>query len=550
MRALSDLGFERDAKIEKAIDRKCVLHGVSAESIGAYIDVLEELLEDYCARDEFLTRNAIGDFIRWKKYSPRKWLENMLSEEERDYWRRFEMVHTNLKNKLLGETYSRRGLIEHITFLLERICEETCLPHEIEGAIQDKLGGFSHLGYKLFGSSGAIMLYLNNHQHLFYIVSSSDGYERPIDSGSVSIIVNSDNVLPVLESVARQTNVLTVSLRNERGRFERVYSQHAIDWCIGRLGALIWKINKEDESSLGRRVLPDLVECKQELEVFKRAIKYNNYFRGDGLAISDIKNIRSKILAIALRFKNRTEEHERHHVFEGLHSIESFLRLQFKTLLQRIEVRGDIIFSLSEIKRNNTLYIASNKKGKKVEYAFGEENLSAMLASNLKCMHFRVSNNISVHCEALVGNGRSDITISQGRRTMAIVECKLAREGVSIADKVIDAVDQLYARYSENEFADGGDAIQLFLVVFSHDRNFRSVAESVSDALGKYAVRNKLAYEQLDNSENGVTFSYVEDRGEIFLQKKRVISLIVCNLEVDFHARAKDRKNLKSYGLR
>lgn len=66
MGALSGLGFERDSKIEKAIDRKSVLHGISAESIVAYMDVLEELLEDYYARDEFRTRNAIGGFIRWE----------------------------------------------------------------------------------------------------------------------------------------------------------------------------------------------------------------------------------------------------------------------------------------------------------------------------------------------------------------------------------------------------------------------------------------------------------------------------------------------------
>ncbi|HDY5313582.1 TPA: PD-(D/E)XK nuclease domain-containing protein [Pseudomonas aeruginosa] len=549
MGALSGLGFERDSRIEKAIDRKSVLHGMSAESISAYIDALEELLEEYYVRDEFRARNAIGIFIRGDKYSPREWLKNMFSEEERDYWQRFEMVRTQLKNKLLGETYSRRDLVEHVTFLLEKICEGTCVSPEILAAIQEKLGGFSHLRYRLFDSSCAIMLYLNDYQHLFIIANRADACDRPADSLSVSIVVNSDNVLPLLEAIEKQTNVLTVSLRNERGRFERVYSQHAIDWCIERLGTLIRKIDKESESSLGRRVLSDLVECKQEFEVFKRAIKFDSYLKGDGLAISDIKSIRSKIRAIALRFKGRTEEHERHHVFEGLNSIESFLRLQFKTLLQRIEVYKDVIFSLSEIKRNNTLYIASNKKGKKVEYAFGEENLSAMLASNLKCMHFRTSNNIRVHCEALVGNGRSDITIYQGRQTMAIIECKLAREGASIAEKVIDAVDQLYARYSENEFADCGAGIQLFLVVFSHDRSFRSVAESISDALGKYAVRNRLAYEQLCNNENGVTFSYVEDRGWIFSQKKRVINLVVCNLEVDFHTRAKDRKNLKPYGL-
>jgi hypothetical protein len=547
--SLFSLNFVRDSKIEKEIDRKSVLYGISSESIAAYMDVLEEVLADYQACDEFRTRNALGNFLRGKRYYPREWLIKMLSEEEKDYWQRFETVCANLKNKMLGETYSARGLVEHLTHFLERACEGTCLPDEIEKAIQEKLKDFSHLRYRLDNSSGAIRLHLIDFKHLLYVAHSGVGYENPIGSGLVSIIVNSDDVLPLLEEVGRQTNVLTVSLKNERGRFERVVTWHAIDWCIERLRTLIWKINKEDNSSLGRRVLPDLVECKQELEVFKRAIKYNNFLQGDGLAKADIKTIRSKIRNISLRFKGRTDEYERHHVFEGLSSIESFLRLQFKTLLQRDEMYKDVIFSLSEIKRNNTLYIASNKKGKKLEFAFGEENLSAMLASNLKCMNFRVSNNITVHCEALAGNGRCDITVYQGSRTMAIIECKLAREGASIESKIIDAVDQLYARYSENEYADSGDGIQLFLIVFSHDRGFRAVANSVTEALGKYAVRNSLTYEQLGSSENGVTFSYEEDRGELFLKKKRVINLIVSNLEVDFHIRAKDRKNLKSYGL-
>ncbi|EKN47347.1 hypothetical protein AO065_19785 [Pseudomonas viridiflava] len=547
--SLFDLGFVRNSKIEKEIDRKSVLHGISAESIAAYMDVLEELLADYQACDEFRTRNALGDFLRWEKYSPREWLIKMLSEEERDYWERFVVVRDNLKNNSLGETYSPAGLVAHLTHFLEGVCEKTCLSGEVVKAIQEKLSGFTRLRYRLEESGGVINLYLTDLNHLLCVVNSGVGYESHTEFGLVSIIVNSDDVLTLLEGVARETNVLTVSLKNERGRFERIQTRHAIDWCIGRLRTLIWKINKEDDLSLGRRVLTDLVECKDELEVFKRAIKYDNFLQGDGLAKTDIKNTRLRIRNISLRFKGVTEDHERHHVFEGLNSIENFLRLQFKMLLQRDEMYRDVIFSLSEIKRNNTLYIASNKKGKKVEFAFGEENLSAMLASNLKCMNFRVSNNITVRCEALAGNGRCDITVYQGSRTMAIIECKLAREGVSIESKVVDALDQLYARYSENEYADSGHGIQLFLIVFSHDRVFRSLAASVTEALCKYAARNILVYEQLGSSENGVTFSYEEKRGELFLRKKRVINLIVSNLEVDFHSRAKDRKNLKPYSL-
>ncbi|MGT0149184.1 hypothetical protein ACT691_03625 [Vibrio metschnikovii] len=54
----------------------------------------------------------------------------------------------------------------------------------------------------------------------------------------------------------------------------------------------------------------------------------------------------------------------------------------------KVDLRKNISVALSEIKKNNTLYIVSKGNKKNEDYAFGEENLTAILASNLRCLYY------------------------------------------------------------------------------------------------------------------------------------------------------------------
>lgn len=70
--------------------------------------------------------------------------------------------------------------------------------------------------------------------------------------------------------------------------------------------------------------------------------------------------------------------------------------------------------------------------------------------------------------------------------------------------------------------------------------------ENIFFAIREYAANNGLTYEIHETTENQVRFTYVEPRtGEMLSDKIRTITLIVCNMEVEWKSRAKDRTNIK-----
>ncbi|WP_219094490.1 hypothetical protein [Pseudomonas sp. UMAB-40] len=547
MQSLSEFGFERNLEVEKSIDRKNITLGISAESLRAYLDVLEEFLSNYSKSGDAPSGRALADFVKYDKLRMQEWLKKALSQEELHYLETFEATRSTIRETLSGRTYGRWDFIYHMLDVVEETCCHRSTREVIKNSVVKKLESFRGIGFQVFETRDALIFYLPGHQHVIYIADEIGDYKQNFNDCLVSIVVNYSDIAPLHKDIARQVNIYSISVKNEKGRFERVRTSDPLDWCGSKFDKLIYQINNSrEETTCKDRLLAELSECKEGLDFLRRDKSAYSYYQEDRLALDDLKKVRSKILNCAAYTQKLSLSFVTPEISTQLYSIERTLKLAFKSMVQRLELHRDIFFSLGEIKRNNTLYVASGMRGKKIEYAFGEENLSAMLASNLKCMHSR-ANNISVSCEALVGNGRSDIKIIQGSMAVAVIECKLARAGANVSDKVVDAIDQLYARYSENEYADAGAGIQLYFILFSHDKDFRSIAESVSESLEGYARRNSLVYDLLERSENGIRFSYTENRGEKFATKQRTINLIVCNLEVEFHARAKMRKNLKNY---
>ncbi|PKG96416.1 hypothetical protein CXF92_01075 [Pseudomonas sp. Choline-3u-10] len=547
MQSLSELGFERNLEIEKSIDRKNITLGLSAESLRSYLDVLEEFFSDYSKLGDAPAGRALADFLKYDKLSAREWLKKVLSQEELYYLENFEATRSKIRETLSGRSYRRWDFIHYMLGLVEESCCHQSTREAIKSSVVMALESFRGTVFQVIETQEALTIYLPGHRHVIYVADEVGDYKQKFSDCLVSVVFNYCNCAPLHKDIARQVNIYSISVKNERGRFERVYTSDPLDWCVSKLDKLNYLLNKSREKSTYKdRLLAELSECRNDLELLRRDKSAYAYYQEDRLSLDAVKKARSKILNCAAHTQKLSLSAVTPEFSTQLYSIERILKLAFKSMVQRLELHRDIMFSLGEIKRNNTLYVASGVRGKKIEYAFGEENLSAMLASNLKCMHSR-ANNISIYCEALVGNGRSDIKIIQGSTAVAVIECKLARAGANVSDKVVDAIDQLYARYSENEYANAGADIQLYFVLFSHDKDFRAIAQTVSETLKGYARRNNLIYDLLERSENGVRFSYTEDRGDNFAIKRRVINLVVCNLEVEFHARAKMRKNLKNY---
>ncbi|HHX8350685.1 TPA: hypothetical protein ACVOYN_004515, partial [Vibrio diabolicus] len=184
---------------------------------------------------------------------------------------------------------------------------------------------------------------------------------------------------------------------------------------------------------------------------------------------------------------------------------------------------------------------------KNEDYAFGEENLTAILASNLRCLYYP-QQNVSVHCEAMVGNGRSDVSLSVGRETFGLIEAKLINKKSNVESETRNAIEQLFSRYSENDNIDGNSSVSLCLIIFAYDKDFRALAKSVQSAVLSYSERNDLIYEGINKTENGIKFLYKEKRSDIgFMDKIRVIDIMVCNMEIDYKTRSKQRTQNKQY---
>lgn len=553
MQLFNELGFERNLEIEQSIDRKNITLGLSAESLRAYLDVLIELFSEYSRLGDSPARRSLAEFLKHDKLSMREWLRSELSQEERSYLENFEAARSRIREILSGRLYGRWDFINYMLNLVEETCCHQSTREAIKNTVVAALESFQGIIFHVSDTQDALIIYLPGHRHVIYVANEAGAYKLKSNDCQVSndylvsVVVNYLDDTPLHRDISRQVNIYSISVRNEKGRFERVRTSDPLDWCVIKLDRLIYQLNKScDESIYKDSFLAELSECRNDLELLRRNKSVHAYYQEDRLVLDDVKKARSEILNFAAHAQKLGLNSVSPKFSTQLYSIERILRLAFKSIVQRLELHRDINFSLGEIKRNNTLYVASGIRGKKIEYAFGEENLSAMLASNLKCMYSR-QNNILIYCEALVGNGRSDIKIIQGSIAVAVIECKLARAGANVSDKVVDAIDQLYARYSENEYADIGTGIQLYFILFTHDKDFRAVAQAVSETLIGYARRNNLIYELLERSENGIRFSYSEDRGDDFAIKRRVINLVVCNLEVEFHSRAKMRKNLKNY---
>ncbi|MGY5586048.1 hypothetical protein [Vibrio cincinnatiensis] len=257
---------------------------------------------------------------------------------------------------------------------------------------------------------------------------------------------------------------------------------------------------------------------------------------------NDIKLLRYKLIKIL----NRDDENLRNMTSKLIRIIKNIEKTN-NTLQSKFDLRNNISVALSEIKKNNTLYIVSKGNKKNEDYAFGEENLTAILASNLRCLYYP-QKNVSVYCEAMVGNGRSDVCLSAEREMFGLIEAKLITKSSNVEAETRNAIDQLFSRYSENESIDGSASVSLYLIIFAYDKDFKSLAESIKSAIISYSERNDLVYEMIDNTENGIKFLYKENRNNLgFMDKIRVIDIMVCNMEIDYKTSSKQRTQNKSY---
>lgn len=542
--------FQRIDRLEDGIDKKTVKSELHFESLRIYLDALNELIVDYNNEPDNYTANKLIQFLRIRKLR----LESVRNidiygAEEIEYIEKFNRYIKEVRPSFVGKSYGKSELIYHLHEIVKYELENGLHDEEkLKDAILRNLCEFKTLVYSVHIESKNIYINILTYDYVVCIVNNCTGYAPVGRKFMASLIVNDpEHPLP-LEKIKGQNNINLISFKNKRGFYETVDTFNPLDWCILKIDEIAEIIIKSNQISNKEKLLTEIRYLRKRVSKILVAQPFHIPKHEAGY-IDEIKSIRIKLINVEDLIECEILYTKENNLLKAISSIVTFLYAMHNRITQRLDIENNIYFSLAEIKRNNTLYILSKNNKKNIDNAYGEENLTSILSSNLRCL-YKYHKNISIHCEALVGNGRSDVKITQGNETIAIIESKLIKSGSSVEQETRNAIDQIFARYSENDSVIGNQETELYLVLFAYDKNFRAMAKSIKSAVYTYSERNNLKYEKINMTENGLHFLYREIRDDFgFYDKTRTIKIIVCNMEIDYKTKGNQRARGKEFSI-
>lgn len=541
---------KRDREIEREIDRKYFSYNFRAESIQLYFDALQEVIDGWNRARDRRSRNGLVNFISNKQFPSIIPSPSDFTLQEEAYARHLHEYIASIRKETMSDRYSDRATYAGVISDIEKmLLTEAWNSKYVEQKVHSLLSNINNINYHYSSSADYLLFHIHQFSCTICIVNGAcDEIYLPYPT---TLILNHQNFSEVSKEFSRQANIMELVYKANANRFERIDTRDALDWCVLKISRFIGKSDSTNNGGRKSEVLQDLEDCLSALESIRLDFLDASRLRWDKLRLDDVKRVRTRISntvnALALRKHGEAYLNEAYQVIIG---VDRGLRLMFSRITQRLDLDSNIDFGLSEIKRNNALYALSGNQKKSLDSTFGEENLSAVLASNLQCMYRNPHSGIAVRCESRVGNGRSDIVIEQDRKTIAIIESKLIKQRSNVTLEVASAINQLFDRYSENQHLDAGRHLQLYIIIFCHDKSLRAMEAPISAAIHEYSSRNGVSSEILETSENSVKFSYTERRsGDMLSDKVRLIKLVVCNMEVEWKSRSKNRTNLKSYSI-
>ncbi|WP_413488137.1 hypothetical protein [Shewanella baltica] len=535
--------FPRDLQLEKEIDRKNALHYLQFESLNLFLDVLSELISDHNENMDRYSKGKVYDFLRLRhlRLEGCNYNIDIYNNVEGNYINEFRNYIVNIRQIAGVKSISRNELIVHVLNVIKK-CVLECGNNSqyIIEVINEELSKFQHLHYSVNNASENLYLFLHNYKYCISLINNPVDFKLPARHWLTSLIVTRD-ASDLFLKIEKSNNLDVISYKSNSNLFRTIHVSTPLDSCINKVERILQTLKKTSEhNTLNEKLLDVRNRINGILSASPRYPK-----KVDQLHLEDIKLLRRKFISIIELVVDDSSLHKS--VLIELKFIVSILSSTYNYIVSNLELEHKISFSLSEIKKNNTLYIVSKNNKKNQEFSFGEENLTSILASNLRCLYKEYSN-ISVNCEAMVGNGRSDVRISMGNKTFGLIEAKLLNPNSNIETETRNAIDQLFSRYSENENIEGDADISLYLIIFSYDKNFRKLAKSIKNSIYVYSQQNRLEYEKISSTENGVLFSYKEKRNEFdFIDKVRTINLIVCNMEIDYKSSSKQRTSNKTF---
>lgn len=537
---------ERSTEVEMEIDRKHFLSSFSSESILVYLNALSLLVSDWTLTGDRRSKNAIINFFTSKNFQHSGFGIGNLTLQEENYLHGISRHLTSIREAVRDIKFTDRNIYNQIiseaeSYLLNSAWDSKAIEERIISTITCA----HNLVCEYSSSSDAVVFQVASIRRTIYIIN--DRCDEISSPYPVTLIVNHNDFSKISKNALRKANILEFSYRLSPGRFEYLNCRDTLDWCVIKVRHAIYGLESLKQTDVMSQVIQELSGCLCALESIRFDVLDASRLKWDPLRLEDVKRVRIKLANTVnnLLFRKDGESYLAP-AYRAMVAVDRGLRLIFYGVTQRLDLDGNISFCVSEIRKNNALYALSGNQAKTLDTVLGEENLSAILASNLQCIYRNPHYRLVVRCESRVGNGRSDITIERENKTISIIESKLLKQRSDIIKEVSSAINQLFDRYSEHLHVDLGRYLQLYAIIFCHDKNLRTMDEKIFFAIREYAVNNGLTYEIHETTESQVRFTYVEPRsGEMLSDKIRTITLIVCNMEVEWKSRAKDRTNIK-----
>jgi hypothetical protein len=544
--------FSRNIVVEKNIDLRNIWNNLNSQSIELYLDVLCDLVKQCNSLNDSRSNNRLFQFMKYDKLDTQRHIDlHTFNNEEIEYINKVTMYIKYIRSMYTAPILNKHETIDLLIYEIENISEKHYNLDIAKRNIECKLRELNICSIVELKDSN-LYVHIPKYDHCICLIRDIQD-TREFDKVTIqySVIVNGD-IIDFHEEILKHKNIYSLSYRTEQGSYILIQLSNFIFQCQMILGETRNKVDKINDVNIHKsKILGILIEIDKEI----KRIKEDNYipiFKADTLRLDDIKRLRIKIKNYSHVIRELTDNSgntKNHEIYRNLEFIADILSMSYNKIVNSLCLDENVYYSLSEIKCNNTLYIRSSSNPKTTEYAFGEENLTSILASNLRCL-YKNQKNINIQCEAMVGNGRSDIRLAIGNQIFGILESKLIKEKSNIEQEVLNAIDQLYSRYSENNTINGDMSFKLYLILFTHDKEMRSILNPIYNALQVYANRNELKYNQLEEHENSVKFQYINENDKFgFKSKIRTINLIICNLEINYKRNSKQRSAAKNYNI-
>ncbi|HEI9844370.1 TPA: PD-(D/E)XK nuclease domain-containing protein [Morganella morganii] len=541
LKAKIDL-LKRNNALEEEIDRKWMENYLDNQSLT----IFQNYLYDFGGKDynptDIHQYNRLYSFIRYRHF-PRVIdyiysLNSVFSQEEADYIVSMSEQFKKIKDNILNNTPTRSGLITKISML----CAESLAGNNhieyILNKIKNILNSYNRLTVSIYTHEDCGEVFFHNNNTSIYIIENWRML-RARKNNKFKIVILKENLNTLNGDLQKLSLIEKIYYPYNDKKIGCLHCFLIPEMFNESLSTIVYRLNQDESSQFHLSQISNIIDSirRNILLINNYKDEYGNY-RNEFLIdiLTQLKKNYKELMIyfrysfVAIRCK------------EAVQFVISRINNAIGFLIPYLNLDCQLTTCLSEIKKNNALYIASiGKKGE--DKVFGEENLSAILASNLRCLN--INNDVTVVCEAQTGNGRSDIQISHNNNIIGIIESKFIRKDENITKEIKEGLCQLYDRYSENISINIDEGIKLHLIIFTIDKKFPVMEDKINKAINEFKNACGVDVNFFPRRENQVTFIFERITNEnVFKSKKRTITMHLCNLELDFRKLISQAKKL------